>query len=153
MAGSEVFEKNKALFTPIATDYIRAIDDPSGSPLSGNVLFSNNIAGKIYSTNGTTYPVGTLTDTQYLQVSGGSILSVNNSAADGWIPANVTWTYVSATTFTVAGNYSAVYTKGMKFKATMNSVVKQGYILSAVYSAPNTTVTVNGGSGYLRELE
>lgn len=62
----------------------------------------------------------------------------------GWIPAAATWTYESATTFTVAGNYSTILTKGMKFKLTANSVVLQGYILSATYSSPNTTVTVIG---------
>jgi hypothetical protein len=61
----------------------------------------------------------------------------------GWV-SGITWTYASATTFTIVGDYSAVLTKGMKFKLTANSVVLQGYILSAVYSSPNTTVTVIG---------
>jgi len=65
---------------------------------------------------------------------------------DGWVPANQTWTYASATTFTIVGDYSAILTKGMKFKLTANSVVLQGYILSATYSSPNTTVTVCGNA-------
>lgn len=67
-----------------------------------------------------------------------------SSGASGWISAGITWTYASPTTFTIVGDYSAVLTKGMKFKLTANSVVLQGYILSAVYSSPNTTVTVIG---------
>lgn len=63
---------------------------------------------------------------------------------DGWVEVSDTWTYASATSFTVPGDKTAVYTKGMKFKLTANSVVLQGYILSATYSSPNTTVTVCG---------
>lgn len=37
MAGSEVFEKNKALFSPVSTDYIRGVDNPAGTPLSSNM--------------------------------------------------------------------------------------------------------------------
>jgi hypothetical protein len=61
----------------------------------------------------------------------------------GWIPANITWTYATPTTFTVVGDYSSILTKGMKWKAT-NTTAKSGHILSATYSAPNTTLTICG---------
>jgi hypothetical protein len=61
---------------------------PAGTPLAGDefvtqrggtanyrVTSQMNTAGRVYSTNGTIYPVGTLTDTQYLQVIGGSVIS------------------------------------------------------------------------------
>ena len=66
--------------TPVATD---TIPFQRGGTNVWQGTFSNNIAGKVYSANGTTYPVGTLTDTQYLQVSGGSIIS---SAASSGLP-------------------------------------------------------------------
>lgn len=58
--------------TPVATD---TIPFQRGGANVWQGTFSNNIAGKLYSANGTTYPVGTLTDTQYLMVIGGTIVS------------------------------------------------------------------------------
>jgi hypothetical protein len=59
--------------------------------------------------------------------------------ADGWVPATA-WTYVSASTFTVAGNQETTYPKGAKQKWTQTTV-KYGVVLSSVYSAgPNTTL-------------
>ncbi len=65
----------------------------------------------------------------------------------GWISADETWTYVSATTFTVSGDVTAKYPKGTKIKLT-NSTVKYFYVVGTSYGAPNTTVTVTGGSDY-----
>lgn len=61
--------------------------------------------------------------------------------ADGWVSANETWTYASASTFTVSGDVSGKYGKGDKIKWTQTTV-KYGNIISAVYSSPNTTVTI-----------
>lgn len=37
---ADVQEQNLSTFTPIATDYIRGVDDPGGSAASGNILVS-----------------------------------------------------------------------------------------------------------------
>lgn len=66
---------------------------------------------------------------------------------DGWIAAGETWTYASASTFTVSGDVSAKYGPGDKIKLTQTTA-KYFYVLSAVYSSPNTTITVTGGSDY-----
>lgn len=68
-------------------------------------------------------------------------------ATDGWILANETWTYASATTFTVAGDVTAKYSKGTRVKFTQTTV-KYGTVASSSYSAPNTTVTLIGNSDY-----
>lgn len=65
----------------------------------------------------------------------------------GWRSALDTWTYASATTFTVPGNVVARFPKGMKVRLTQTTV-KYFYVVNATYSAPNTTVTVNAGSDY-----
>ena len=67
--------------------------------------------------------------------------------ADGWISANETWTYASATTFTISGDKRSKYQKGDKIKLT-NSTVKYFYVIDVSYSDPNTTVTVTGGNDY-----
>lgn len=69
------------------------------------------------------------------------------SFIDGWVDPNETWTYASATTFTISGDKTAIYTKGLKLKMT-NTTVKYFYVVSSSYSAPNTTVTITGGTSY-----
>ena len=66
---------------------------------------------------------------------------------DGWVDANETWTYASATTFTISGDQRGKYQKGDKIKLTQTTV-KYFYIRSVSYSAPNTTVTITGGIDY-----
>lgn len=66
---------------------------------------------------------------------------------NGWMPAMETWTYASATTFTVAGDVTAKFYKGRQLKLTQTTV-KYFYVVSSAYSAPNTTVTITGGSDY-----
>ena len=73
------------------------------------------------------------------QISGG---------LDGWIPAEETWTYASATTFTISGDKTSKYQKGDKIKLTQNSTAKYFYIIGVSYSSPNTTITVTGGIDY-----
>lgn len=61
----------------------------------------------------------------------------------GWISAGETWTYASATTFTISGDKTGKYSVGMKIKLTQTSA-KYFYISAISYSSPNTTITVNG---------
>lgn len=65
----------------------------------------------------------------------------------GWSPYSSTWTYASATTFTVSGDQTARFRTGTKIKLTQTTV-KYFYVLSSSYAAPNTTVTITGGSDY-----
>lgn len=60
---------------------------------------------------------------------------------DGWSDPQETWTFASASTFTVPGDQTATYTFGTKLKMTQTSA-KYFHVLSSSYSAPNTTVTV-----------
>lgn len=65
----------------------------------------------------------------------------------GWITPDDTWTYASATTFTVVGDQTARFRKGTKIKLTQTTD-KYFYVVSSSYGAPNTTVTITGGSDY-----
>jgi hypothetical protein len=65
----------------------------------------------------------------------------------GWVSANETWTYASATTITISGDKSGKYQKGDKIKLTQTTV-KYFYIVNVVYSSPNTTLTITGGTSY-----
>lgn len=63
---------------------------------------------------------------------------------DGWIPAEQTWTYASATTITVPSGAASRYQKGDKIKITNNSATKYFYIVGVA----DTVLTVTGGSDY-----
>jgi hypothetical protein len=66
------------------------------------------------------------------------------ATADGWIGANETWTYASATTFTISGDVTDKYQINDKIKLTQTTD-KYFRIVAISYSSPNTTFTVNGG--------
>ncbi len=67
--------------------------------------------------------------------------------ADGWLAVGETWTYASATTFTIAGDQTGKYSKGDKIKFSQSGQ-KYFYIIGVSYGAPNTTITVTGGVDY-----
>jgi len=82
---------------------------------------------------------------------GGTVDGVDISEDDGWRAAGETWTYASADdptfTFTISGDKTSKYSPGMRIKLTQTTV--KYFIITAVsYSAPNTTVTVYGGTDY-----
>ncbi len=68
-------------------------------------------------------------------------------SADGWTAAGETWTYVSATTFTISGDKTAKYSVGDKIKF-VQTTQKYFYITGVSYSSPNTTITVCAGNVY-----
>ena len=66
-----------------------------------------------------------------------------NGAVDGWISANQTWTYASATTITVPAGAVAKYQKGDKIKLTQTTA-KYFYVVGVA----DTVLTVTGGIDY-----
>ncbi len=79
------------------------------------------------------------------------IEAVESRLADletGWIADGATWTYASATTFTVSGDVQARFPKGTKIKLTQSSTVKYFYAIGTSYGGGVTTVTITGGSDY-----
>jgi hypothetical protein len=73
---------------------------------------------------------------------------IENMILDGWIDDQFeTWTYASASTFTVPGDQTARFTIGTKLKFTQTSV-KYAVVLASSYSAPNTTVTIMVNTDY-----
>lgn len=70
----------------------------------------------------------------------------------GWIQAGVTWTYASADaptfTFTVSGDYTSIYQVGMRIRLKQGAGYLYFIVTALSYGAPNTTVTVYGGTDY-----
>ncbi len=68
-------------------------------------------------------------------------------AADGWIASADTWTYASASTFTIAGvDRTAVYTKGTRLKFTQTTA-KYAVVVNSSFST-DTTVTIAVNTDY-----
>jgi hypothetical protein len=65
-----------------------------------------------------------------------------------WFDWGHTPTRTGNTTFTVAGDLTALYTANRRIKCTDSSDI-YGVILSSTYSAPDTTVTISSDSGNL----
>lgn len=79
-----------------------------------------------------------------------SIKAYVDSFHTGWIPSGDTWTYASASTFTIAGvDRTAVYTKGTRLKFTQ-ATVKYAVVVSSSFST-NTTVTIAVNTDYTIE--
>lgn len=83
-------------------------------------------------------------------VTMGSDLDIANFSVknwDGWIESEDTWTYASATTFTISGvDRTAMFPKGTKLKLTQTTA-KYFYVVASAFST-DTTITVTGGSDY-----
>lgn len=69
------------------------------------------------------------------------ITTLYTTANDGWQPSGETWTYVSATTFTITGDKTTKYQIGDKLKLTQTTA-KYFHIAKVAYSDPSTTITV-----------
>lgn len=129
---------------PIVNSYVTMTLNKYGLGLSKG---ADGGTAKIY-TQGDIESAGSIYSGQTILLSTGiKIDGKYISASDGWTLADETWTYVSSSSFRISGNVVSKYPKGTKIKLT-NSSIKYFYVINAVYSSPNTTITVTGGSDY-----
>ena len=73
--------------------------------------------------------------------------SHGHGVAGNWTPVAAAWTRTADTTFTVAGNVTALFPVGAKIKV-VDTTTKYFYVVSAAYTTL-TTVTITGGSDYV----
>ena len=79
-------------------------------------------------------------------LSVGGISIVGSGGGDGWATGE-TWTYASASTFTISGDKTGIYSVGDKIQLTQTTP-KFFYITATSYLSPNTTITVSGGDTF-----
>jgi hypothetical protein len=91
------------------------------------LLIDVDLGGSVYETHKTAWPV----------------LRAALGATNGWIPAQQTWTYASATTITVPAGAADIYSVGDKINI-LQGTWKYFYIVAVA----DTLLTVTGGSGY-----
>jgi len=85
-----------------------------------------------------------------LEIKDGGLCCSNTlDGSSGWYLITFAMTYVSATQFTVSGNYTSMFIGGTKLRFTQTSV-KHFVVISSAYSPGTglTTVTITGGSDY-----
>lgn len=109
------------------------------------LLLTVTTAGALNKATGATINTGTADDTIVTPkaIADSTIMKLS----DGWILSTDTWTYASATTFTIAGvDRTAMFPKGTKIKLTQTTA-KYFYVVGSAFST-NTTITVAGGTSY-----
>jgi len=160
VSGSEQVYRDGQLMKGGGADY--TISGPTISfttaPVTDSVLLATykqatSASGNADTLDGQDAPTGTIvgtTDTQTLTNKTLTSPTINTPTItdwDGWIDADETWTYASASTFTVSGDQTSKYTKGTKLKFTQTTV-KYAVAIDSSYSDPNTTVTIAVNDDY-----
>ena len=121
------------------------------------------VSNSTYSSGSTTITLTeALIDSSISSVSYGIISSVYPSLPNSqetrdalgiengeWLSSKLTPTYVSATSFTVAGDHTATFAVGVRLKSTNTGGTIYSSVSAVAYSSPNTTVTVTNDSGSL----
>ncbi len=95
------------------------------------------------------FPNADGTNGQALTTNASGVLSFStiSAASDGWTADSNTWTYASASTFTIAGvDVTAQFTTGTRLKFTQTTV-KYAVVISSSFST-NTTVTIAINTDY-----
>ena len=74
---------------------------------------------------------------------------IYNSLTTEWVPISITPTYINATQFTMPNNQTAIFTANRRVQAFVSAGTMYGTIVSSVFSASVTTITVALDSGVL----
>ena len=73
-----------------------------------------------------------------------------NFSPSEWVPYTIsTFSYLSANSFSVVGDQTNIFEVGRRVQTMNTGGVAYGTVLTAVYSSPNTTVTLTNTSGTL----
>lgn len=82
---------------------------------------------------------------------GGTWETVDRTGSNGWVSSDLTWTYASASSFSVPGDMTAVYTKGTRLMWTQAAAVHYGIVQSSSFAAGVTSVTIIVNTDYVVE--
>ncbi len=126
----------------------------AGQNLNENTIV-NEFNGNITSAN--IAPLGVATSnmaesaitTSKLNDSAVTAAKLEDAIQSGWFGSTMTWTYVSGSTFTVAGDYTGRFSVGDKIKLTQTTV-KYFYVCKSTFTGVSglTSVLVTGGNDY-----
>lgn len=136
--------------TPATTTSDKAGAVPNSWPIVLNTL-GLNTQGAVWITGGAAYKYVIKNAAGVTLRTIDNISGINDTtvAIDQWIPYQGTPTYVSATSFTIAGDQTQVFQVARRLKTQNTGGLVYSTIVSSSYSAPNTTITVANDSGVL----
>lgn len=136
--------------TPANTTSDKAGLIPNSWPIVLNTLGLNN-QGAVWLTGGSAYKfvVKDASNVTLRTIDNVSGINDTTVTADQWVVFQAAPTFVSATSFTVAGDQTSIFQPGRRVKTTNTGGLVYGTITSSVYSAPNTTVSIATDSGSL----
>lgn len=136
--------------TPATTTSDKAGLIPNTWPIVLNTLGVNN-QGAVWLTGGSAYKYIIKDSAGVLQRTIDNISGINDNTivVDQWVVYQGTPTYVSATSFSVAGDQTQIFQARRRLKTTNTGGTIYSTVASSVYSSPNTTVTVINDSGVL----
>jgi len=139
--------------TPASTTSDQAGAVPNSWPIVLNTLGVNE-QGAVWLTGGAAYKFVIKNAAGVVQRSGtqlDNIRGINDTtlSVDQWIAYQATPTYVSASSFSVAGDQTGTFQPKRRVKTQNTGGFAYGTIISSAYVAPNTTVTLSNTSGAL----
>lgn len=136
--------------TPATTYSDKAGAVPNTWPIVLNTLGVNN-QGAVWLTGGASYKYVIKNSLGVVQRTIDNVSGINDTAVttDQWIVFQGTPTYVSATSFTLAGDQTQTFQINRRIKTANTGGTITSTITNSVYSSPNTTVTVRNDSGVL----
>lgn len=159
LTGSETLT-NKILTSPTITTpgitrpkITTSIDDANGNEVIKTPATTNAVNELTLTNSITGSPVEVSAsgdDTNInlnLKPKGTGTVNIYNNT--GWIPDDSTWTYASASSFTVAGDVTSAFQPGTLLKYTQSATVKFAVVKSSSYGAPNTTVNILVNTDYV----
>jgi hypothetical protein len=136
--------------TPLST-----YTDSTGTVAQSNPIVINSLGfpttGQIWLTSGLSYKL-VLTDASDVvkktQDNLSGVISSSSSTQSQWVASGLTPTYVSATSFTLAGDQTSAFHVGRRLQTTNTSGTIYSRIVTSAYGAL-TTITVVNDSGVL----
>jgi hypothetical protein len=118
--------------------------DSSGRPQTEIWLTAGELYKILYAPPGTDDPPNS---TIWSEDNVSGINDPDQSTFPEWIESGLTATFLSATSFSVSGDQTSVFSLQRKLKAIVTGGVSYPTVISASYANPITTVTVDNNGG------
>ena len=136
------------IITEAKLDYMVANDQAYDSHAAQGILINNAKSHASKNAAGTAMNVAEINASDELLLGDTALALIIQGRFDGWVNPKETWTYASATTVTVSGDLTTKYQIGDRVRLKQGAGYKYYYVTAVSYSAPNTTITLFGGSDY-----
>jgi hypothetical protein len=153
LAGGQLFTYLAGTTTPAATYTSSTLSVPNPNPIILNS--SGRTPNEIWLQQGTQYKFvvedvngNLVTPGTWDNISGINDVSVSSNTSV-WATSNLTPTYISATSFSVPGNQTSVFTVSRRIQATVAAGTVYGQVTASSFGSGITTVTVTLDSGAL----